>query len=106
MTRLDQLQKLYDADSGDIFVQYALAKELESMGDTTNALYHYRDLLEKDPAYVGAYYHLGKLYELLHENKEAMQVYQKGIAMCRLQGDAHALSELLNAKNNLEMESL
>ena len=106
MTRLEQLKKLLDADSGDIFIKYALAKEMESLGDVTNALKQYRDLLEKDPTYVGAYYHLGKLYESLHEPQEAMQVYQKGIAMCRLQGDSHALSELMNAKNNLEMENL
>lgn len=106
MTRLEQLQSLLNADPEDVFLQYALAKEFETLGQKEEAVMLLEQLLEKSPTYVGAYYHLGKLLEENGQIQNALNTYQKGITMCQLQGDQHALSELQGAKMNLEMENL
>ena len=61
-------------------------------------------LREKDPEYVGLYYHLGQLYEEMDEGEQALKVYEEGIAIAKNLKDFHALSELNGVKTNLEME--
>lgn len=102
-SRLISLINLFNDDPSDSFIQYAIAKEYENLGDFENALNHYLSLKESDPKYVGLYYHLGKLYEKLEEFEEAMKVYNAGVLVAREQGDTHSLSELNEAKINLDM---
>ena len=64
------------------------------------------DLVEKHQDYVGTYYHLGKLYELLQKPNQALEIYEKGIETAKRIKDQHALNELLGVYNSLldEME--
>ena len=54
--------------------------------------------------YVGLYYHLGALHVAMEEPQKGMMVYEEGIEVAKKLNDHHALSELMNAKINLEME--
>ena len=65
---LDMLQ--HDPDSS--FLLFALAKELEADNNTEEAIHTNEKLLMSDPYYTGAYYHLGKQYELRLEIKNAI----------------------------------
>lgn len=98
MTRLDQLQKLLDESPHDSFLLFALAKEYEKLGNDQQALEWFLRLHKNDPAYVGLYYHLGKLYERLQQPAQAFRTYQEGMDVARQQGDQHALSELAGAR--------
>ena len=102
--RLNILIKMLEADPEDSFVRYALAKEYEKTDDLTMALAHFLILRSKDPNYVGLYYHLGKLYETLNDTSNALLVYEDGISLAKKLNEHHALSELNNAKINLELE--
>lgn len=102
--RLDTLLTMLAADPQDSFIHYALAKEYESLGNYDMALKTFLALKENDPSYVGLYYHLGKLYEVLERPMDALIVYDQGITCGKKQSDFHAISELSNAKTNLEME--
>jgi tetratricopeptide (TPR) repeat protein len=104
INRLDHLLGLYTASPGDAFVLFALAKEHEKLGDHEKALSFYLQLKQAHPTYVGLYYHLGKLYEMLQQPEAALDIYQTGIEVARAAGDAHAASELGGAKLNLEYE--
>jgi Tfp pilus assembly protein PilF len=64
----------------------------------------FEKLLVVDAKYMGAYYHLAKVYEQLDEVKKALNIYEKGIIIAQQLNDTHALSELKNAKMNLEIE--
>jgi tetratricopeptide (TPR) repeat protein len=101
---MKQLLHLLEETPNDAFLQFALAKEHEKLGQQEEALHYYLHLLEKEPHYVGTYYHLGKLYERLQEPGNAWEVYEKGIAMARQAGDQHALSELMGARMALGEE--
>ncbi len=102
--RLTNLLQLHQESPADSFVLFALAKEYEGLGEDELALHYYIMLTEKDPGYVGCYYHLGKLYEQLEKTEEALAVYQQGMEVARAAGEHHALGELSNAKMNLENE--
>lgn len=103
-SRLDQLLKFYNEDQSDPFILFALAKEYENLKETSKALEHFKLLEEQHPDYVGTYYHLAKLYEELDDVDAALSIYQKGIEIAESRKDHHALSELKNAKLNLELE--
>lgn len=100
-TRLERLLDFHDASPDDTFVLFALAKEYEKMGEEDKALKYFQQLLEVDVNYVGAYYHLGKLYERLEQPATAFATYKKGMELAKAAGDQLALSELAGAKLTL-----
>ncbi len=102
MTRLEQLLAFHASNPADSFILFALAKEHEKLGDDEKALHYYLKIREHDPAYVGMYYHLGKLYERLDNPSEALETYVKGMDIAQQAGDRHAWSELAEAKLMLE----
>ncbi len=99
--RLIQLESLLQESPTDSFLLFAIAKEYESMGQSDLAVSQYKQLLEKDPNYVGTYYHLGKLLELAGRTESAVTIYDKGIQVAEAQGDQHSKRELAEARLNL-----
>lgn len=102
--RLQKLLSLYDSNNPDDFLLFALAKEYENMGELEEALVYYKKLKDHNPEYVGFYYHLAHLYQEFEDWTNAVRTYEEGIAMATKLGDTHALSELKNAKLNMELE--
>ncbi|MFT4667223.1 MAG: tetratricopeptide (TPR) repeat protein [Polaribacter sp.] len=99
--RLSQLLLLQKELPNDSFLLFALAKEYEKAKQMNQALDYYLELLNKDPEYVGTYYHLGKLYEHFEKAAEAFQTYTTGMAVSKKQGDQHSMNELAGARLNL-----
>ena len=102
-SRLKQLLSYLDASPNDSFLLFAVAKEYESHDQLDQALKYYLRLKQFDPKYIGLYYHLGGLYVNIQEEMLALNVYKEGIELAKSLGDFHALSELNNAKTNLEI---
>ena len=100
--RLQRLQQMLATSPDDSFLLFAIAKEFESLGERDRALEHYLRLRETDPAYVGLYYHLGKLYEKTAQPEQAIAVYRQGIDVAQKAGDRHAWSELSAAKLEID----
>jgi len=99
--RLEKLQAFLSASPDDPFLLFAVAKEYESLKDTQEALAYYLAIRAKQPAYVGLYYHLGKLYEQLSQPQQAWEAYTAGMEVAKLARDQHALGELAGARLNL-----
>ena len=106
MSKMERIKSMLKDQPNDAFLLFALAKEYEYLNNWNEAINGYQNLLEHHPFYTGAFYHLANA--LLQEDRieEAKECYEKGIAICRQQGDLHALSELQNAYTNFEMENL
>jgi len=100
-TRLKQLFTFLESSPDDAFISFAIAKEYENLGDLDKSLAAYLELTQKNPDYVGTYYHLGKLYEQKEQFSEAFATYKTGMAVAKKAGDQHALSELAGAKLSL-----
>lgn len=102
MDRLERLREFLARDPDDAFSRHALALEWVKRGDDTAARLEFETLLHRNPAYVGSYYHLGKLLERRGEAVAALHTYRAGILRAVEAGDAHAAAELRAAAEALE----
>lgn len=94
MGRLEQLQQLVEQDPANSRFRYMLGMELLSLGRAAEAAETLRALIERDPAYVPAYYQAGRAFEQAGDIDSARDFYRRGIDAARAAGDAHAASEL------------
>lgn len=99
--RLKQLYSFLEQSPEDAFIQFAIAKEYESLQLDDKALAYYQNLINTQADYVGTYYHLGKLYERQEAFEKAFATYKEGMRVAKKVGDQHALNELAGAKLNL-----
>ena len=88
----------------DSFLLFAIAKEYEGLGDYELAFTYYNRLLNDHEDYVATYYHIGKLYEKVENEPEAIKAYSKGMQIAQHQGDRHAHGELATAKSMISDE--
>lgn len=102
MDRIAALKSFLESSPDDSFLLHALALEHIKLGNDAAAHELFTSLLERDPGYVGSYYHLGKLLERQQKIREAINVYEQGMAVARKAGDNHAYNELNGAKEELE----
>ncbi len=88
----------------DSFSKFALALEFQKEGMYKRSRMFFENILENDPEYVGVYYHLGKLYEVMGQLADAKNMYEQGIEIADRQQEARTKSELKEALSQLEME--
>lgn len=100
--RLEALMELVSKDETDSFARYGLAMEYGKMGDHQKAADTFNQLIERDPDYYAAYYHLAKTYEALGKVREAFKAYETGIVVARKQNNLHAVNELIDARDELK----
>lgn len=101
MNRIEKLKEYLLDSPGDSFLAHALALEYSKIGDDAEARRVFEALLDRDPGYVGSYYHLAKLLERTGEHTLAIQWYEKGMDAAKAKGDMHAFGELRSAYEEL-----
>ena len=104
MNKIDQLKEFLKATPNDSFLQHALALELLKMGNDEEAKLLFENILLKEPAYVGSYFHLGKLLERLNDIPSALQTYESGMKEAKLAQDNHSYNELQAAQEDITDE--
>lgn len=97
MDRLQTLLSFLEMDPSDEFTRFAIAMEHVNAGRDNEAQSWFLQILERNPRYIGVYYHLGKTLERMGRIDEAADVYTRGIAQARSMNDHHAASELEGA---------
>lgn len=101
MDRIEKLREFLKASPGDSFIQHALALEYIKLGDDEAARKLFEEVLEREPGYVGSYYHLGKLCERKKDTTAAIKWYEKGMEEAKKVGENHAYNELKGAWEEL-----
>jgi Tfp pilus assembly protein PilF len=101
MERIEKLRQYLEASPADNFLQHALALEYIKNGDDAQAQQLFENILDRDPKYVGSYYHLAKLLERLGNNEQAIQWYERGMIAAKEAGDQHSYNELMAAYEDL-----
>ncbi len=99
--RIEKIQSFLKNAPNDSFLNHALALEYVKAGDEQSAMKHFEQNLAHDPAYVGTYYHLGKLLERVGERERAITIYEQGMKQAKTANDMHSYSELQNAYEDL-----
>lgn len=103
-SRISTLAKAVKEHPEDSFYKFTLALEMLKIGEHSKARVLFEAIRKEDPNYVGVYYHLAKLYEVLNENKKALDTYKEGVTIAESQKDSHTKPELSAALLNLEIE--
>ena len=101
-TRREMLEEFVAQDPDDSFSRYALALELEKESRAPEALPQLREVIARDPSYVAAYYHLGRLLTQTGLVEEARDTYRRGLDVAIASGDQRARSEIQEALEMLE----
>ena len=102
MSRIEKLLEYMKTSGKDSFLQHALALEYIKVGDDDEARKLFNEILLREPAYIGSYYHLGKLLERVADFERAIRVYKRGMEEAKKAGDHHSYSELNGALEDLE----
>lgn len=100
-SRIDKIRAMLETQPADSFLQHALALEYIKLGNEEEARRLFEEILNREPGYIGSYYHLAKLLERTEQTEAAIQVYEKGMEEAKKAGDQHALSELRSAWEEL-----
>jgi Tfp pilus assembly protein PilF len=101
MDRIEKLNEFLQTDPHDSFVQHALALEYIKLEDEAAARKLFEAILERDPGYIGSYYHLAKLLERTGDTEGAIKWYEKGMEAAKRAGESHAYNELKGAYEEL-----
>lgn len=99
--RLNQLLGMLSAQPDATFLLYAVAIEYKSAGMNLEAAQYFSKTLEIDAQYLAAYYHYGKVLELLDDKVLAAEIYLKGIEVSKHQKDMKTFHEMGLAYENL-----
>jgi len=92
--RLEQLQKLHDADPNDADLPYMIALEHGKAGDTTTAIQWLDKTIALNAHYHYAYFQKAKMLDEEGEGADALVTLDEGIRLAREANNAKALSEL------------
>ncbi len=101
-TRREMLEEFVSADPNDSFSRYALALELEKGDSRAEAAAELREVVARDPGYVAAYYHLGRMLSFLGEVEESRAVYRRGLDVATAAKDQRARGEIQEALDLLD----
>jgi Tfp pilus assembly protein PilF len=101
MQKIDQLKTFLINSPEDPFLKHALALEWIKLGNDAEAKELFLEILERDPSYIGTYYHLARLLERAGELQNAKSWYEKGMSAAKQAGDKHAYNELHAAYEDL-----
>lgn len=94
MSRRQHIEQLLADDPNDVFLKYALAKELISEGNTSAALAAFDRVIAEHPDYVPAYFQKGQTLAAEGESEAARSVLERGIDVAKQVGDRHAEGEM------------
>lgn len=98
---IEKLKEFLRDTPNDSFLQHALALEYIKINEDVKAESLLKNVLSHDPAYIGSYYHLGKLLERIGKISEAIEVYEKGISFSSEMKNKRAQNELRSALDEL-----
>jgi tetratricopeptide (TPR) repeat protein len=101
MDRIERINEMLKQNPSDSFLLFALGLEKIKLGNDDEALILFQSITLSNPDYSGVYYHLGKLLERKNETDKAMEVYEKGMQVCKKLNEQHNFNELRNALDML-----
>src|SRR5688572_26405836 len=101
-TRREMLEEFVAADPNDSFSRYALALELEKEQRALEAVAQFQEVIARDPNYVPAYYHLGRVLMHLQQIEDARAIWHRGIDAASGSGDEKTRKEIEEALEALD----
>lgn len=101
--RIDLLKTYIKEEPNDPFNYYGLACEYQN-DSPEEALGLLQKLIVNHADYLPTYYQAAQLLTAFEKDEEAVAVYEKGIALAKIQNNTKAIKELGSALQNLLFE--
>ncbi|HVG19214.1 MAG TPA: tetratricopeptide repeat protein [Blastocatellia bacterium] len=101
-TRREMLEEFVSQDPDDSFSRYALALELEKEGRELEAIPQLQEVIARDPNYVAAYYHLGRVLARMGQIEDARAIYRRGLDAAASSSDQRTRGEIQEALDMLD----
>ncbi|MVM37965.1 tetratricopeptide repeat protein [Spirosoma sp. HMF3257] len=101
--RIQLLMQFIKEEPANPFNVYALAMEYIN-SQPEQARVYFDQLLNEFPDYLPTYYHAAALYAESNEQDKAVELYDKGIALAKMQNNLKTLQELQRAQQAFEEE--
>jgi Tfp pilus assembly protein PilF len=101
MDNIEKLLTFLEKTPEDPFIKHALALEYIKIGNDRKARRQFSEILDRDPSYIGTYYHYAHLLERAGETGAAKGLYEKGMLEAKKLNDNHAYGELKAAFEDL-----
>ncbi len=102
LNRIDMLLAMLEKEPEDVFLNYALGIEYVGELDVEHAEIQFKKVLRMQPDYIAAYYQLGKLFESVLKNTEALEFYRTGLEKAKAAKNNKAINEFGEAIFMLE----
>jgi predicted Zn-dependent protease len=91
---LESLLKLVGTPRDGALLRFSLGTEYLKAGDPASAAAHLREAVARDPQYSAAWKLLGKALAAKGAAEEALEAYERGIAVAGARGDKQAAKEM------------
>lgn len=101
MEKIEKLLTFLVESPEDPFLKHALGLEYIKIGKDQEARRLFSEILDRDPYYVGTYYHYAHLLERAGETEAAKELFEKGMLAARKVNDTHSYGELKTAYDDL-----
>jgi thioredoxin-like negative regulator of GroEL len=101
-TRREMLEDFIAQDPNDAFSRYVLALELEKEGRDLEAIPQLQEVIARDPSYVAAYYHLGRMLARRGQVEDARAIYRRGLDAATASNDQRTRGEIQEALEMLD----
>jgi Tfp pilus assembly protein PilF len=101
MEKIEMLKSYLEKSADDPFLKHALALEYIKNGQESVARTLFLEIVTRDPAYIGTYYHLAHLLERAGDTENARKWYEQGMSEAKKAGDPHTFNELKAAYEDL-----
>ncbi|MCC7087046.1 MAG: hypothetical protein IT427_18760 [Pirellulales bacterium] len=93
-SRRSQIETMLAAEPADQFLRYSLAMEFDKAGEHERSLAGLSDLQRDAVPYVPAFFMAAQQLARLDRIADARETLRRGIEEARMQGNAHAASEM------------
>lgn len=93
-SNLEFFRSAVEKDPNNTFARYSLAMEYRKAGDFMNALETFREIINRDPAYIAVYLMAAQTAVDADDEDTAEDILRAGIEMATTQNNTHAASEM------------
>jgi len=104
MGMIENLEAMLAAGQDNALLRFSLGNAYLQNGAAEEAVGHLRRALEHDPGYSAAWKLLGRALAAAGRTAEAIDTYDRGIAVAEERGDKQAAKEMRVFKRRLEKE--
>lgn len=101
LVRINQLKEMLEKQPKDVFLTYALGLEYVALNDDKNGRLTFENVIALQEDYLAVYFQLAQLNERIGEDELAIETYEKGMEVAKVQKDLKTFNELKSALEEL-----